>query len=98
MIVSLSAEAENDLETIADFIARDNPARAITFLHELRERCLGLTDFPERFPLVPRYEPQGVRRCSHGNYVIFYRAEKQAVVVIHILNGALDYAAVLGSA
>lgn len=32
MIVHLSAEAEYDLETIGDYIARDNPGRAITFL------------------------------------------------------------------
>lgn len=62
MIVYLSAEAEYDLETIGDFIARDNPARALSFLRELRSKCLGL----ERFPLVPRYEASGVRRRVHG--------------------------------
>ncbi len=55
MIVHLSAEAEQDLqdlETIVDYIARDNPLRAISFLRELREKCLGLVDLPERFPLI----------------------------------------------
>lgn len=32
MRVLLSAEAERDLETIADYIAADNPQRAVTFL------------------------------------------------------------------
>lgn len=95
MTVHLSAEAEQDLETIGDYIARDNPTRAISFLRELREKCLGLGDLPERVPLVPRYEAMRVRRRGHGNYLIFYRVEVEKVVVIHILHGAQDYGTIL---
>jgi len=95
MIVHLSGEAEQDLERIADYIALDNPPRAVSFLQELRAKCLALDDMPERFPLVPRYEASGVRHSVHGNYLIFYRVEPEKVVVIHILHGAQDYAAIL---
>ena len=95
MIVHLSAEAEQDLETIGDHIAQDNPGRARSFLRELREKCLSLSDHPERFPLVPRFEGVGVRRRGHGNYLIFYRVEADKVVIIHILHGAQDYGAML---
>ena len=95
MIVHLTAEAEYDLETIGDYIARDNPARALSFLQELRSKCLGLADMPERFPLVPRYEAAGVRRRVHRNYLIFYRVEREKVVILHILHGAQDYSAIL---
>lgn len=95
MIVHLSAEAEHDLEAIGDFIARDNPTRALSFVQELRAKCLGLGEMPERFPLVPRYEAAGLRRRAHGNYLIFYRVEADKVVVIHVLNGAQDYASIL---
>lgn len=95
MIVYLSAEAEFDLEAIADHIARDNPRRALTFISELREKCLGLGDLPERFPLVPRYEAAGVRRRVHGSYLIFYRIEANTVVILHVLHGARDYDDVL---
>ncbi|CCW16924.1 hypothetical protein EBBID32_12630 [Sphingobium indicum BiD32] len=95
MIVHLSAEAEEDLERIADYIALDNPARAISFLQELRGKCLALADMPERFPLVPRYEASGVRRRGHGNYLIFYRVEPEKVVIVHVLHGAQDYSAIL---
>lgn len=95
MIVHLTSEAEYDLETIGDYIARDNRARALTFLQELRSKCLGLADMPERFPLVPRYEATGVRRRVHGDYLIFYRVEPEKVVIIHILHGAQNYGAIL---
>ena len=42
MIVRLTAEAENDLEQIGDYIAEDNPKRALSFVLALRDKCLGL--------------------------------------------------------
>lgn len=95
MIVRLTAGAERELEAIGDWIARDNPARADSFAQELREACLGLADFPERFAPVPRYERHGIRHRVHGNYLIFFRVEGEAVVVLHILHGAMDYAGLL---
>jgi toxin ParE1/3/4 len=95
MIVELTAEAERDLEAIGDYIARDNPARALSFIQELRGKCLALADMPERFPLVPRYEALGVRRRGHGRYLIFYRVDPNAVVIVHVLHGAQDYGEIL---
>lgn len=97
MIVYVTLAAEADLEGIGDYIAQDNPARAVSFVQELRDKCLSLGDTPLAFPLVPRYEAQAVRRRVHGNYLIFYRveADRDRVVVLHVLHGAMDYAAIL---
>ncbi|HXG80274.1 MAG TPA: type II toxin-antitoxin system RelE/ParE family toxin [Sphingomicrobium sp.] len=95
MIVELTAEAEQDIERIGDWIAADNPARAESFVEELLAACKSLADFPERFPLVPRYERHGVRHRVHGNYLIFYRVGNGRVVVLHVLHGAMDYAGLL---
>jgi toxin ParE1/3/4 len=95
MIVRLTAQGERDLEAIGDYIAADSPAAAVRFAMELRDACLGLSDFPARFPLVPRYEASGVRRRVYGNYLIFYRIEVDAVTILHILNGAVDYEGIL---
>jgi toxin ParE1/3/4 len=95
MKVIVTEEAEADLEAIGDYIAADNPRRAISFVAELRSRCHGLGDMPEAFPVVPRYERQGIRRRVHGNYLIFYRIEPSQVVILHVLNAAMDYDRVL---
>lgn len=96
MKVYLSAEAETDLERIGDYIAQDNPTRALSFVRELRTKCLGLADFPQRFALVPGYESHHIRHRVHGNYVIFYRLDTDdRVIVIHILHGATDFAALI---
>lgn len=95
MKVEITAEAEADLEHIAAYIATDNPARALSFIEELSDRCLELADMPLAFPLVPRHEGWGVRLRVHGSYLIFYRADDTRVVVLHILHGAMDYTEIL---
>ena len=95
MIVELSDEAERDLEAIGDTIAAGDPPRALSFILELREKCLELGDLPERYQLVPRYKSSGIRRRVHGRYLIFYRVRTDKVVVIHVLHGAMDYEPIL---
>lgn len=95
MIVVYTDEARNDLEGIGDYIALDNPARALSFVLELSERCNDLAAMADAFPLVPRYEHTKIRRRPFRNYVIFYRATANRVDVLHILNSAQDYETIL---
>jgi toxin ParE1/3/4 len=84
-------EAKADLLQIGEWIAEDNPPRALTFVDELETRCARLTAMPRAYPLVSRHENSGVRRVSHGNYLIFYRVTADAVEILHVLHGARDY-------
>ena len=95
MKVHFTDEATNDLLRIGDYIARDNPLRALSFIDEMERECLALAASPKAFPVVPRYEKQGIRRKVHGNYLIFYRLDGEQVIVVHVLHGAMDYAAVI---
>ncbi len=54
MIVELTAAAEADLEAIGDYIAQDNPARALSFVREHSRSCMSLADMPEAWPIIPR--------------------------------------------
>ena len=95
MIVEFTAAAEADLEAIGDYIAQDNPARALSFVRELSRSCLELADMPEAWPVIPRYEHHGVRRRVHGRYLIFYRVAEGRITILHVLNGAMDVEAIL---
>jgi len=95
VIVIITQEAEDDLEGIGDYIARDNSRRAVSFVNELVERCQRLVDMPRRFPLVSKYEHTGIRRHPHGEYLIFYRVDETRINILHILNGAQDYESIL---
>ena len=95
MIVELTAAAEADLEAIGDYIAQDNPVRALSFVRELSRSCFELADMPEAWPVIPRYEHQGVRRRVHGRYLMFYRVAEGRITILHVLNGAMDVEAIL---
>ena len=95
MIVTLTAEAEADLEQIASYVAEQSPRSALKLVRELRERCESLLDAPRGYPLVPRYERFGVRRRPFGRFLIFYRIGEDRIEVIHILHCARDYESLL---
>lgn len=97
MNLRFTEAAETQLEEIGDYIAQDNPERAITFIQDMRERCRSLSAFPSRFPLVERFEQNGIRKFAHGNYLIFFRIEGTTVVIVHVLHAARDYTAILSS-
>jgi toxin ParE1/3/4 len=80
--------AEADLEAIADYIARDNPRRALTFVQELRERCAKIAEMPRAAPQRSELG-EGVRVVTFGRYLICY-AERDGgqVVIERIVHGA----------
>lgn len=93
MKVIFTQQAEHDLEQIADYIAQDNPIRALSFIQELEQKSLSIGDFPKAFPIVPELTEFGIRRCVYQNYSIFFCIEVNNVFIIRILNAAMDYTA-----
>ncbi|HJU18025.1 MAG TPA: type II toxin-antitoxin system RelE/ParE family toxin [Stellaceae bacterium] len=82
-----SPRAERDLEEIGDYIARGNPARALSFLDELRTRCDRVAANPTAYPAREDLAP-GLRMAVHRRYLIFFRADADQVRIERILHGA----------
>ena len=78
--------AVEDLEEIGDYIAKDNPNRAVTFTRSLRERCEKIPVFPEAAQLHPEYG-EGVRIIPYGNYLIVYTIQPDHIRIERILSG-----------
>ncbi len=89
MRLTFTPLAEHDLESIADYIAVDNPRRALTFVRELRQQCQRIALNPPGYRLRPELGA-GIRSCAYGHYVIFFEASSDAVTVVRILHGARD--------
>lgn len=87
MKLSLSPRAATDLEEIADFIARDNPSRAVSFIQELETRCFKIAETPEAFPARDDIAP-GIRLGVHGRYLILFRIMEDTVRVERVVHGA----------
>jgi len=96
MLLTFSPLAADDLESIGDYIARDDPARAHTFVAELRAQCQTIASAPLAFRSRDELGP-GLRSCAHRKYVIFYRVEPDEVVVVRVLHGARDLPTALRS-
>lgn len=89
MRVTLSPLAERDLEAIGDYIAEDNPLKALTFIDEIRVQCEKIARAPQAYRVRPELA-QGLRSCALGNYVIFFIATKSHLTVVRVLHGAMD--------
>lgn len=81
-----TAIAKQDLVEIGEYIARDNPHRALTFVSNLEERCQKIPPFPEIGQLHPEYG-EGVRIIPYGNYLIVYTIQPDYIRIERILSG-----------
>jgi toxin ParE1/3/4 len=81
--------AEADLEAIGDYIAKDNPRRAVSFIRDLRDRCRAIVHYPRAAPLRPELGT-GMRMVVFRDYLIFYRHSQGRVVIERVLHGARD--------
>jgi len=89
MRVTVSPLAERDLETIGDYIAEDNPLRALTFVEEMRDQCKKVARAPQAYRARPELAA-GLRSCAYGNYVIFFTCTRTHLTVVRVLHGAMD--------
>lgn len=95
--VLITPEAERDLEDIADYIAADNPARALSFVQEIRDRCTKIGAAPLAHVARPELG-DGIRSCRHKRYLIFFKVDPGdgSVLVVRVLHGARDLLALFG--
>ena len=82
MAVKWLRVALENMATIANYIAQDSPARATTFVQELREKTNVLADFPG----VGRAgRVAGTRELvAHKNYLVIYRVKGTNVEIIRV--------------
>ena len=83
--------AFSDLEALDDFIARDSPERAASFVGRIRQFCESLAEFPERGRLREDFGA-GIRTLSfERRIVVAYRLERRTVVVLRVFYAGQDY-------
>ncbi|HIE6127822.1 TPA: type II toxin-antitoxin system RelE/ParE family toxin [Proteus mirabilis] len=89
MKLGISPLAEQDLESIGDWIAKDNPIRALSFIEELYQKCLLIAESPTFYAERPEILP-GLRSCTYGRYLLFFRVLEAEVRIERILHGSRD--------
>lgn len=89
MKLGISPLAEQDIEAISDYIAQDNPVRAVSFTEELYQQCLLIAESPVIYKERPELG-QSVRTCAYGRYLIVFRVLDTEVRIERLLHGSRD--------
>jgi toxin ParE1/3/4 len=83
----LSRKAKADLEEIGDYIAADNPARALTFIEEVLDVCRRIAANPKHFPARPDIA-ETARMGVHRRYLVLFEETPHGVLIRRIIHGA----------
>ena len=95
--VRVLRRALNDLQSIHDYIARDEPPRAGSFVDDLLARIESLDRFGDRgaTPRDAALRQRGYRYLVHRDHLIFYKVIGKQVRVYRVLHGKRDQAGIL---
>ncbi|RXF74787.1 type II toxin-antitoxin system RelE/ParE family toxin [Hansschlegelia zhihuaiae] len=88
MKVRITPRAATDILEIETFIRQENPAAAARLANEIVDRCLALETASQRGPIIGLAKGQSIRRLVHGNYLIVYIIQTDAIRVLRIVHGA----------
>lgn len=94
MKLTISPLAEQDIESIGDYIARDSPQQAIRFTEQLFRQCQLIAQRPEAYRKRPELG-ENIRSCSYRRYIIIFCVMEEDIRVERLLHGARDIAQVL---
>jgi plasmid stabilization system protein ParE len=87
MRVEFSAEADADMERLAEFLGEKSERAAMEAVEAITSAVLSLAEFPERGVRHSDRLRQLVVRWGRDGYVIRYQVYPQAVVISRIYHG-----------
>jgi plasmid stabilization system protein ParE len=92
----LTAAAEQDVDEIADFIAKDSLGAAKQVVADLRKAMRRLAAMPQTGHLREDLSRKPVRFWSVYSYLISYRPDTKPLQIIRVLHGSRDVRRILG--
>jgi len=72
---------------ISEYIARDNPLAATTWVETIFDKVQILKSSPESCRIVPEIQREDIRELIYGNYRIIYRVEKEKISILTVRHG-----------
>lgn len=81
-----------DVDSIAEYIARDSADLAALFIRRLFEATDRLQKFPRSGRIIPEINDPDCREVIYGAYRIMYRIERDKVWITGVIHGARDWA------
>ena len=82
--------ALDDVESIAEYIARDSVEMASIFVGRIFDATEHLQKFPFSVRVIPEIMDSDRREIIYGAYRIMYRIEHEEVWITGVMHGARD--------
>ena len=86
-----SPSALEDVESIAEYIARDSVDQAALFINRLLEATDRLEEFPLSGRMIPEIDNQASREIFCSYYRIMYRIENNEVWITGVVHGLRNW-------
>jgi addiction module RelE/StbE family toxin len=90
MRIDWTEPALKDIEDINDFVSRDSEYYARKLIGNIFDSVEKLADFPRIGHKVFEIEEDEVREIFCHPYRIFYRVEKDCILILSIIHGARE--------
>ena len=92
--IIITEQADQNLENIGDYIAEDNPARAISFIREIRGY---LEERLSHFPFSAKLVTNTIRMLPYKRYSVLYIVDEdqKSVKILHIFAGGQDWESII---
>lgn len=88
MKVHWTDTAEDHLDAIYAFIAKDSPEYALRMVDRLTRCSQQIADFPLSGRKVPEYEMEQIREVIEGPYRIIYHIKSDQIDVLAVIHGS----------
>jgi len=85
--VNWSPEAIDDLQSIAEYIARDSEFYARAVVSEILKIARSTGSFPLIGRVVPEIENEAIRERFVYSYRLVYQVEKDSVLITAVIHG-----------
>lgn len=92
---ALTAQAEADLEEIADYLLERNPAAAMRLIADLESAFDRVAAFPASAPERKDRTQRPVRFLTVRGYIVVYRPDARPIEIQRVLHGARNADALL---
>lgn len=95
--VRVLRRAQQDIQQLYDYVVRDAPLRADSFIDGLLDAIDSLDELAERgsTPRDPVLRQRGFRYLVHRSYLIFYKITPKHVRIYRVLHGHRAYRDIL---
>jgi plasmid stabilization system protein ParE len=88
--VRITHEAKQEIQALCNYIAQDSPEASQRWRRAIRERILGLQNFPLRHAFASEAEALGIplHQMVFGSYRVLYTVTEREVIVWGVRHGA----------